>query len=212
MEDNTRRFVRVRRGISDSRDVADLAVRLSASAIFFTPIEWLDPTHLRQSSGRVRDCMLTSPLYFDIDVKSPQTITAAATTVHALMETIRKLSNRDPDMLVFSGKSGFHVYYWNWDDIPSRYPHPEMRIMRFRESRMQLLSLLRQKGVAVDWTVTPDPWRVMRLPGSLHWDTGLVACVVSELDEFRQERDAVAFPPELYEEVFGPRLPISEVR
>jgi DNA primase catalytic subunit len=119
-----------------------------------------------------------------------------------LIKAVGQLSARDPDMIVFSGKSGFHVYYWNWDDIPLRHEHPKQRIEAFVLSRKELLNALKSRGVLVDRSVTADPWRVLRLPGSLHWDTGFIARQVSELNQFRPERDAVAFPSESYERLF----------
>jgi len=196
--------------ISDREDLETAVAKMIPSAIFFTPIQWLDPVHLRLTRERVRDCMLTSPLFFDIDTKTPKVETQASTeVVWRLTDAIRGWSDRMPDMLVFSGKSGFHVYYWNWDDIPTRHEHLAERIEAFRRSRKKLLRDLRVKGVQVDESVTADPWRVLRLPGSLHWDTGLIACLVSNLKKFNPQRDAVAFPLELYQEVFG--LDLSRV-
>lgn len=202
-EDDSRVFVRIRNGISDPSDLRTFADRLVPSGIFFTPAEWLDPIHLRLTRERVRDCMLTSPLYFDIDARGRcARLQTSIGMTSKLIEVVRQMNARDPDMIVFSGKSGFHVYYWNWDDIPLRYEHPQQRIEAFILSRRELLSVLKSRGVTVDTSVTADPWRVLRLPGSLHWDTGLIACQVSQLDQFRPERDAVAFPSESYEGLF----------
>jgi DNA primase catalytic subunit len=148
--------------------------------------------------------MLTSPLYFDIDIKRPHDrIRNAVKVVSKLTHTIRRLSQRDPDLLVFSGRNGFHVYYWNWDDIPARYEHPMDRIREFTESRKKLLKRLELEEIDVDRTVTADPWRVLRVPGTLHWDTGFVACRVQEVEDFILERDAAVFPKETYRTVFG---------
>jgi len=149
--------------------------------------------------------MLTSPLYFDIDAKkSPKSrVEASRTIVCKLMEVVHEWSNRSPDMLVFSGKSGFHVYYWTWDDIPTKFGHPKERIAAFIRSRKELINRLRLEGIIIDETVTADPWRVLRLPGSLHWETGLVACKVLNLNDFKPQRDALVFPAESYKEVFG---------
>jgi DNA primase catalytic subunit len=201
--DGTRAFIRVRTSISNSVDVRNMATRLTPSGIFFTPVEWLDPVHLRLTRDTVRDIILTSPLYFDIDVRTGETIQAAKTAAVELIEAIRRLSNKEPDLLVFSGRNGFHVYYWNWDEIPSQFPNPVQRISEFIQSRRRVLHYLNSKRVKVDETVTADPWRVLRLPGSLHWKTGLTACQVHDLDRFHPKRDAAPFPSNIYTDVFG---------
>jgi DNA primase catalytic subunit len=183
-----------------------MAIRLTPSGIFFSPVEWLDPIHLRLTRATVRDMLLTSPLYFDIDVRKGERIQVAKAAAAELIETIRRLSNRDPDLLVFSGRNGFHIYYWNWDEIPAQFPNPKDRINEFVKSRRQMLHYLDSKGVRIDNTVTVDPWRILRLPGSVHWSTGLTACLVRDLTQFLPNRDAALFPPKTYRDVFGINL------
>lgn len=201
--DGTRAFIRMKTSISSPADVQNVASRHTPSGIFFTPVEWLDPVHLRLTRETVRDIILTSPLYFDIDIKTGETIQAAKRVAAKLVEAIRCLNDKEPDLLVFSGRNGFHVYYWNWDEIPAQFADPVQRISEFIQSRWRVLHYLNSKGVKVDETVTADPWRVLRLPGSLHWRTGFTACRVHDLDQFDPRLDAAPFPIEIYKDVFG---------
>lgn len=201
-EDNSRSFVRIRKTVSTINDVKKLATYYAPSGIFFTPVEWLDPVHMRLSREKVRDCMLTSPLFFDIDVKPTSfDMLKAKEVTGKLTEFMKYTYGKDPDEIVFSGSSGFHVYYWNWDDIPMSHEHPRDRILAFIKSRKQLLRYLRANEIAVDPSVTADPWRVLRLPGTLHWTTGLIACKVRSLADFLPRLHAMAFPSEIYGEM-----------
>jgi DNA primase catalytic subunit len=150
--------------------------------------------------------MLTSPLYFDVDIKKGEKIQAAQIAVAKLIEIIRNISDREPDLLVFSGRNGFHIYYWNWDEIPIQFGNPKDRINEFIKSRRQLLRYLGSKHVNVDNTVTADPWRILRLPGSVHWQTGMIACQVRDLNEFLPKQDATPFPTDTYREIFHVNL------
>lgn len=211
-DDGSTVFLRTRTSLSSRKDLNSAVAKHTPSSIYFTPVEWLDPTHLRLSRGTVRDYMLTSPLYFDIDTRSSDsTMRESMITVQRLIETIQKFNYRLPDMVVFSGRSGFHVYYWDWDDIPREYGHASGRITAFRNSRNGIVNALRLKGITVDPSVTSDPWRVLRLPGSLHWETGLIARIVRDLDDFEPERDCMPFSPELHKEVFGLDLDAYEI-
>lgn len=123
--DDSRAFIRIRKTVSTVKDIKKIAVQYAPSGIFFTPVEWLDPIHMRLSREQVRDCMLTSPLFFDIDVREKiLDVLKAKEITTQLIDFMKHTYQKEPDELVFSGKSGFHVYYWNWDDIPLSYQHP----------------------------------------------------------------------------------------
>jgi len=47
---------------------------------------------------------------------------------------------------------------------------------------------LAEEGICVDGTVTPDPWRIMRIPGTLHGETGLVSMKISDPLHFSLEQ------------------------
>lgn len=181
------RFRRVRDVITDKDHLKKTITRQIPKNVFFSPIKWLDPVNVRRRSDKnISDYMLSSPLYFDIDRKllHPQTWRAAIRNTKNLLEYMESKSGKKPDWIVFSGSEGFHIYYWNWDDIPTRYSLPEKRVQFFIRSRRRLLQQLHKKGITVDDGVTSDPWRVLRVPGTLHGDTGFVAKLFNKLDEF----------------------------
>lgn len=130
--------------------------------------------------------MLSSPLYFDVDKKliPKQTLAATIENTQRLINYIEGKSGQKPSWIVFSGNEGFHVYYWKWDNIPKQYSSPDKRIKEFIKSRRQILTQLRKKEIAVDWSVTADPWRILRVPGTLHGDTCLIAKLFDKLSDF----------------------------
>jgi len=101
-----------------------------------------------------------------------------------LIDYMERNYGRTPSWLVFSGRRGFHVYYWDWDDIVKEYGSPVDRLRQFIKSRKAIMKELERASIKVDTTVTADPWRVMRIPGTLHGKTGFVAVPVSDLSKF----------------------------
>ena len=102
---------------------------------YFTPTEWLDPSNVRRSKGKVNDYLLSSPLYFDIETKDRDVSQAANMTIR-LMRHLELTRQRRPSLVVFSGRRGFHVYYWDWDNIVEKCAYPSDRTYRIlREQR-----------------------------------------------------------------------------
>lgn len=184
-------FKRVRDVINDKKTLKSIIVKECPKNVFFTPVKWLDPVNVRRRESReINDYMLSSPLYFDIDMKliSPPTLSSAQQTAQKLIDYMEEKSARKPDWIIFSGKKGFHVYYWKWDDIAQRYYSANERIEVFKRNREKLLDDLQRRNIIVDRSVTADPWRVLRVPGTLHGDTGLIAKAFKSLNEFSIEK------------------------
>jgi DNA primase catalytic subunit len=150
---------------------------------YFTPTEWLDPSNVRRSRGRAQDYLLSSPLYFDLETKEAHIKGSIHLTLE-LIDYMERAYGRTPSWIIFSGRRGFHVYYWDWDDIVKEYGNPRDRLHQFIKSRKAIMKELDRASIKVDTTVTPDPWRVMRIPGTLHGKTGLVAVPVSDPSKF----------------------------
>ncbi len=70
-----------------------------------------------------------------------------------------------------------------WDS----FPHPETLFQKISEKQKI------EQSIATDKTVTYDLSRLIRLPDSLHGDTGLAAKTISNLGEFDAQKGAVAF-------------------
>jgi DNA primase catalytic subunit len=184
-------FKRLRKVVKNKETLRTEIIKDCPKNIFFTPVKWLDPINVRRKKDKeIQDYMLSSPLYFDVDAEqfSERTIGSAIKTAQELIQYLEDKEGLKPDWIIFSGKRGFHIYYWNWDDIPKRYGLANERIEVFTVNREKILNDLARKKIFVDNSVTPDPWRVLRVPGTLHGDTGLIAKAFKSLEEFSIEK------------------------
>lgn len=170
---------------------------------YFTPVKWLSPIYVAHTKGEI-DVMLSSPLYFDVDFKDavPPTFHGAKMETMRLMDFIDDQHGRHPDLVVFSGRQGFHVYFWNWDFNEIEELAPDDRISEFKRKRSQILAELKQRNICVDPRVTADPYRIMRIPYTLHGTTGLIAKSVNNVEAF-DAKESCAFDPRVHETVFG---------
>ncbi len=55
----------------------------------------------------------------------------------------------------------------------------------------------------VDKSVTLDPYRIMRIPNTLHGKTGLIARVVADLEKFDPLKEAMAFNLAEYQKIMN---------
>jgi len=58
------------------------------------------------------------------------------------------------------------------------------RIKHFEKTRQTIVKDLLDSGIMIDFSVTTDPWRVLRVSGSLHGETGRIAMKVEDLAHF----------------------------
>ena len=177
-------FRRIREVYRSKKHVQKFLTRCSPKNVYFTPTQWLDPVNVRkQKDKNISDILLSCPLYFDIDLKllSKKSLKGAVEMTEKLIVFLEETYSSYPDLVVFSGRQGFHVYYWDWDDIDFAELGPQERIRAFMKNRNKLLDVIKQKAIIVDTSVTADPWRILRLPGTLHGDTNLVAKKVNNL-------------------------------
>ena len=197
------RFRRLRDILLTRKSLYNIIVRLAPKNAYFTPVKWLNPIYVGKTKKEL-DVMLSSPLYFDIDMDKLQTPTfsEAKRTANELVKFIWVEYNRTPDRVVFSGHQGFHIYYWDWDSTRILKLAPSERILSFRRNRKKIVDKLAKRGIIVDDQITFDPYRILKIPNTLHGDTGLVAKSILNIETFNPEREARAFDEETYKLVF----------
>ena len=179
---SSNRFYRITQTIKYKRELQELILKKEPKNVYFTPIKWLSPLHLRKTT----DYMLSSPLFFDVDSKLPCTngIKKSVQISTRLIDYIESKYERHPSWIIFSGKRGFHIYYWNWDDIPRRYQKAADRTKYFKMTRQKIVKELLNAGIKIDYSVTADPWRILRVPGTLHGETGCIALRIDTPNQF----------------------------
>ena len=157
---------------------------------------------------RYHDTMLYQGLYFDVDYDNAD-YNEGANMLFKLKSTLddnvfkkyrRKRSPQsyflnglkiDP-IMVFSGSKGFHLVYEVW---ASERLDP-LSMMRYsvlakgghqqefhRMGKTKLVNYLKSvEGLLLDWEVTQDPRRIIRLPGTIHGKTLRLCKIVTEDD------------------------------
>jgi len=74
----------------------------------------------------------------------------------------------------FSGGRGFHLHCRNEDTY--RLDHRMLK---------EITNYVRARGIEIDVTVTQDPHRVIRVPGSMHPRTGFLCQIIESFDSFK---------------------------
>lgn len=97
--------------------------------------------------------------------------------------------------IVFSGSKGFHLIYedWNYDRLLDKYAdlyrwnHINNRQAFARDAKSELVDALKDDGsLLLDWEVTTDPRRIIRLPGTVHGKT-LRLCKIVDSSEIKYD-------------------------
>ena len=196
-------FLRLADNITHPSQLREKFIRYIPLNAYFTPVKWLSPIYVSHSKDEL-DVMLSSPLFFDIDMDDldPPTFSEARRDTILLIESLRNEYGRDPDLTVFSGKQGFHVYFWDWDNYDILRLHPRERLIEFKKRRTKILKMLKKRKIVVDEQITTDPFRIMKIPNSLHGKTGMIAKRVDDPITFDVIKEALAFDRETYDRVF----------
>ena len=162
------------------------------------------------------DQWIGQEMFFDVDYEMPSFKESAEETKR-LADYYRTIDFRDCDkqlMFVFSGGKGFHMIDWGFDCIsafgkdfwmeavdnrrkkdttPSERHTSGVRSYSYgvrtlsKEMKQRLIKQIRSKGILLDYEVTVDPRRIIRLPGTIHGKRGRVCRIIdeTELNDFK---------------------------
>lgn len=162
--------------------------------------KWLDNLWLGQG------------FYVDVDYEMKDTTMAAEMTAKVIAwyrENIDRFSNLT---IVSSGGKGFHVINYNfvhevhlkgellkgWQGAYDKvYAKKGMTPMAIRQNisrnlKRMFVDMMKRDGLLVDYEVTPDPRRIIRLPGTIHGKHMTVCKIISEDDLFDWENQEIA--------------------
>ncbi|MGA2308506.1 MAG: DNA primase small subunit domain-containing protein [Candidatus Bathyarchaeia archaeon] len=196
-------FRRILDIINSPEQLRDKLISYVPLNAYFTPVKWLSPIYVGHTKN-VLEVMLSAPLYFDIDMQDlfPPVFSEVKRNTLLLLEILEEEYSQRPDLIVFSGRQGFHIYFWKWDMPEILKLNPASRVIEFKKQRSIILEIVRRKKVVVDERITADPFRIMKIPNTLHGKTGLIAKPVKEVEKFDPKTDAQAFDREVYERLF----------
>jgi len=166
---------------------------------YFTPVKWLNPINVARNKDEL-DIMLSFPLYFDIDMQDldPPTFSEVKRNTCCLIQFIEDEYSRKPDLIIFSGRQGFHIYYWKWDKSDIIHLNANERILEFKRRRKAFLKIVQEKKIIVDERITGDPYRIMKIPNTLHGTTGFVAKNILDVEKFEVLKEALVFDTKDY--------------
>ena len=153
----------------------------------------------------LNNTFLFRELYFDVDYEMETFEQSAAETKKLLEWYVEQdiVSDEKPTV-VFSGGKGFHLIDFGWKIEPNLHGSMKDRYYRLfdREREKHLPShklqrldkawktwfvkRIKREGILIDYDVTPDPRRIIRLPGTIHGKKGRLCQVIDpdELDTF----------------------------
>jgi len=161
--------------------------------------------------SKYHDTMLYQGLYFDVDYDNADYNEGANMMSRLLLNTevMFTKSRRESTMryfltgldktptMVFSGSKGFHLIFEDWDSSRLR----RLELMRYKahlerdgsqafhsSAKRRIVRELKQDSeLLLDWEVTQDPRRIIRLPGTVHGKT-MRLCKVVTLDDFDYDK------------------------
>lgn len=156
--------------------------------------------------NRYHDTMLYQGLYFDVDYDNAD-YNEGAHMLMKLSETLDEaIANTEgnlyfdhlkgDELRVFSGGKGFHLIREDWSSTEmNREAQKEYQDVSASEGgnqawskdvKSQLISELKELDceLLLDWEVTIDPRRIIRLPGTVHGKT-LRVCTITSPDDFK---------------------------
>lgn len=153
----------------------------------------------------LNNTFLFRELYFDVDYEM-ETFEQSAVETKKLLEWYveQDIVSDEKPTVVFSGGKGFHLIDFGWKIEPNLHGSMKDRYYRLfdREREKHLPShklqrldkawkkwfvkRIKREGILIDYDVTPDPRRIIRLPGTIHGKKGRLCQVIDpdELDTF----------------------------
>ena len=143
------------------------------------------PPRGRRSSGFI----LGGPLIFDLDIidkYTPFSLWRIVDTAAYIQELVDNLLDRGAYKIrhvMFSGLRGIHVVVDQVDQasqvIPIGFSGSQSRLLRsFIRERYQIARAIGKWCPGWDWRVCSDPWRVSRIPWSMHGQSALRAILL----------------------------------
>jgi len=170
-------FLRIKDRIYNKGDLLRWVIKLKPLELYMTPNTWLNPVFIGRNKNEL-DIMLCSHLYLDIDVKGRYQsiiLKKAHKRLNMVLKYFKLKYNKTPNNVHFSGGKGFHVIFHNWDWDEIKNFDPKERINQFIINRKKIWVEMKNEGIITDIQTIVDPYRLLKIPGSLNIKTGIPA-------------------------------------
>ncbi|HLD59907.1 MAG TPA: hypothetical protein VI912_02865 [Candidatus Bilamarchaeaceae archaeon] len=173
-------FFKVQKPIKTEKQLLNFIKGTNPLNAYYSVGKWINPHKLepflkaKRISGNL---FLGADIAFDIDFK-PFSI---ANIEKARLEAVKLyelLKYRFPlKYISFSGGKGFHLLF---DDINNyKSKNPFERELEVKKNRKKLVDEVKQL-VKIDTSVTVDPRRILRIPGTINSSTGYQCRIISD--------------------------------
>jgi len=156
------------------------------------------------------NAFLWQELYFDVDYCNAD-YNEGAKTLGKLMthlsENAFATGYSNNPTIVFSGGKGFHLVDTEWkvDTVLNERESKEYHLgtnlndkQEFnREVKTNIISAIKDANILIDYDVTPDPRRIIRLPGTVHGKTLRLCKIITDSDlEWSQDLEIIGYTPD----------------
>ena len=200
--------------------------KLAPLHVYYTTSAWLNPQGVgpdpngKRGRNKFRkkgwsykmrnyhNVFLWQELYFDVDYCNADYNEGAKTLGHLMnyLDAVAPLCgfSKKPT-IVFSGGKGFHLIDTEWridnvlsDEKKKEYYKKDLgeKQLANREWKEGLITCIRNEGILIDYDVTPDPRRIIRLPGTVHGKT-LRLCKIITAEELEySDSQVIGYNPD----------------
>ena len=200
--------------------------KLAPLHVYYTTSAWLNPQGVgpdpngKRGRNKFRkkgwsykmrnyhNVFLWQELYFDVDYCNADYNEGAKTLGH-LMNFLDKLAtlcgySKEPT-IVFSGGKGFHLIDTEWridnvlsDKEKKEYYQKDLgeKQSANREWKEGLISCIQAQSILIDYDVTPDPRRIIRLPGTVHGKTLRLCKIITKEELEYSDSQVIGYNPD----------------
>ena len=200
--------------------------KLAPLHVYYTTSAWLNPQGVgpdpngKRGRNKFRkkgwsykmrnyhNVFLWQELYFDVDYCNADYNEGAKTLGHLMnyLDAVAPLCgfSKKPT-IVFSGGKGFHLIDTEWridniltDKEKKEYYKKDLgeKQLANREWKEELITCIRNEGILIDYDVTPDPRRIIRLPGTVHGKTLRLCKIITKEELEYSDSQVIGYNPD----------------
>ena len=201
--------------------------KLAPLHVYYTTSAWLNPQGVgpdpngRRGRNKFRkkgwsykmknyhNLFLWQELYFDVDYCNADYNEGAKTLgklMNILSSDASEVGYSKTPTMVFSGGKGFHLVDTEWkiDKVLTEKQLKDYygsnlggKQLANREWKTNLIDGIRRADILIDYDVTPDPRRIIRLPGTVHGKTLRLCKIITDSDlTWSQDLEIIGYEPD----------------
>lgn len=170
----------VQRRVRSEEQLHNIIDRLSPKDVYFSVSTWLQPDRVTKkhfdNERLISNIMLGSMMVLDIDAKhfpnkSLEEAKIEMIKVHHYLNKLRLKNNK----YIFTG-GGYQIWVTEWEDkfIIKKEPESNKRYRYYEFKRKKFVNMILDQDLNIDYSISLDNHRVVRMPGTRHRNGELV--------------------------------------